>query len=159
MLRLAVIGLRAAGITVIATVHDAVLIEASAQDIDTYVAAAKEIMVAASVAVSGSFPLRVDHRIFRPGQRYFDARGVPMWNRIARWSRSFAPGGADLGRAAGLGRATRLLAPKLPSLPNKEERKRAKRASEGSRAIEDSRPIEGLRPIEGTSSTTRGIEP
>jgi DNA polymerase I-like protein with 3'-5' exonuclease and polymerase domains len=45
MLRLAVIGLRAAGITVIATVHDAVLIEAAAQDIDDHVLAAKEIMV------------------------------------------------------------------------------------------------------------------
>jgi DNA polymerase I-like protein with 3'-5' exonuclease and polymerase domains len=87
MLRLAVIGLRAAGITIIATVHDAVLIEASAQDIDGHVVAAKEVMRAASMVVTGGFPLRVDDRIVRPGQRYSDARGVPMWNRIARWSR------------------------------------------------------------------------
>jgi hypothetical protein len=88
MLRLAVIGLRAANIVVIAVIHDAVLIEASAEDIDAHVAAAKEIMVAASVVVTGSFPLRVDYRIFGSGQRYFDARGVAMWNRIVRWSRS-----------------------------------------------------------------------
>jgi hypothetical protein len=84
LLRLVTIGLRAAGITVVALVHDAVMIEADAQDIDAHVVAAAEIMVAASVAVTGSFPLRVDHRIFRSGERYVDVRGIPMWNKIAR---------------------------------------------------------------------------
>jgi DNA polymerase family A len=87
MLRIAAIGLRAAGITVIATVHDAVMIEADEADIDEHVAVTKAVMVAASEVVTGGLPLRVDHRIFRSGERYFDPRGVAMWNRIVRWSR------------------------------------------------------------------------
>jgi hypothetical protein len=157
MLRLAVIGLRAAGITVIATVHDAVLIEASAQDIDGYVAIAKEIMAAASVVVTGSFPLRVDHRIFRPGERYFDARGVPMWNRIARWSRALT-GGADLVGASDLSRgvhssdlvrakhlSSRSVGP-VGRVPNKEE------SIETIEAIGGIGPTGGIRPITGQRS-------
>jgi hypothetical protein len=88
MLRLAVIGLAAADITVIAVIHDAVMIEAPEAEIEEHVAVARAVMTAASELVTGGFPLRVDHKIFRGGQRFFDPRGVPMWNRIVRWSRS-----------------------------------------------------------------------
>jgi DNA polymerase-1 len=84
MLRLAVIAMHAAGITVIAPVHDAVLIEADEARIDEHVACAKELMVKASSVVTNGFPLRVDTKIFAGGQRYFDRRGAAMWNGVAR---------------------------------------------------------------------------
>jgi DNA polymerase I len=84
MLRLAVIAMNAAGISVIAPVHDAVLIEANEADIAAHVEAAKALMIEASAVVTGGFPLRVDAKVFANGQRYFDARGVAMWNRVAR---------------------------------------------------------------------------
>jgi hypothetical protein len=95
MLRLAVIGLAAAGITVIATVHDAVMIEAPEADIQEHVTAAKAVMVAASEAVTGGLPLRVDAKVYRAGERYSDPRGVPMWNRIVRWAQGLKA--SDLG--------------------------------------------------------------
>jgi hypothetical protein len=88
MLRLAVIGLLAAGVTVVATVHDAVLVESPEQDIEDHVDATRKIMVAASEIVTGGFPLRVDAKVFRGAERFYDPRGVAMWNRIVRWSRS-----------------------------------------------------------------------
>jgi hypothetical protein len=90
LLRLAVVGLRAAGINVAATIHDAVLIEAAVEDIEAHVAAAKAIMVAASEVVTGGFPIQVAHKIFGPGQRYYDPRGTPLWNRIVRFLRAEA---------------------------------------------------------------------
>jgi DNA polymerase I-like protein with 3'-5' exonuclease and polymerase domains len=88
ILRVAIIGLHAAGIQVVAPVHDAVLIEAAAEDIEAHVAAAKEIMEAAARVVTGGFPIRVDKKIFGPGERYYDPRGTPMWNRIVRCLRA-----------------------------------------------------------------------
>ena len=88
MLRLAIIALVAAGISVAAPVHDAVLIEASETDISEHVEITKALMVQASELVTGGFPLRVDAQVFSNGQRYRDKRGVAMWNRVARMLRS-----------------------------------------------------------------------
>jgi DNA polymerase-1 len=56
MLRLAVVAMVAAGISISAPVHDAVLIEAAETDIAEHVAAAKALMVEASSVVTGGFP-------------------------------------------------------------------------------------------------------
>jgi hypothetical protein len=88
LLRLAVIGLHAAGIKIVATVHDAVLIEAAAEDIEAHAAAARAIMMAASEVVTGGFPIRVGRKVFGPGERYYDKRGTPLWNRIVRFLRT-----------------------------------------------------------------------
>jgi hypothetical protein len=65
MLRLAVIAMSAAGISVVAPVHDAVLIEADADVIEDHVEVAKALMVEASSVTTGGFPLRVDAKDFR----------------------------------------------------------------------------------------------
>ena len=84
MLRLATIALVAAGVSISALVHDAVLIEAAERDIAEHIAATKALMVRASEVVTGGFPLRVAAKVFAQGQRYRDKRGIPMWNRVAR---------------------------------------------------------------------------
>jgi DNA polymerase I len=87
MLRLATIALVAAGVSVAALIHDAILIEAAARDIEATVEAAKALMVGASEVVTGGFPLQVSAKVFPHGQRYQDKRGVPMWNRVIRMLR------------------------------------------------------------------------
>ena len=84
MLRLATIALVAAGVSVSALVHDAILIEADERDIDEHVAATKALMGRASEVVTGGFPLRVASKVFTHGHRYRDKRGIPMWNRVVR---------------------------------------------------------------------------
>jgi hypothetical protein len=67
-----------------ATVHDSVLVEVDARDVEDAAREAERIMVAASVAVLGE-PLRVDRRIVLPGQRLLEDGGpTETWNRIWR---------------------------------------------------------------------------
>jgi DNA polymerase I-like protein with 3'-5' exonuclease and polymerase domains len=85
LLRLAVILLDLAGIRIIGLVHDAVVIEAPEAEIEDHVALAKSLMIAASEVVTGGLRIRVDDpKIFRSGERFYDPKGVPMWNRIVR---------------------------------------------------------------------------
>jgi hypothetical protein len=84
MLRLAVIALRADSIDICATVHDAIMVEAAEADIEAVAEHTKRVMNRASEVTTGGFPLRVEAKIFRGGERYRDKRGVPMWNRVAR---------------------------------------------------------------------------
>jgi DNA polymerase I len=84
VLRAAVCALDHAGIAIDATIHDAVLIEADATEIDDAVVVAERLMTHASAAVLGE-PLRVEWTILRPGDRLL-AAGKPTrtWERI--WS-------------------------------------------------------------------------
>jgi DNA polymerase family A len=84
MLRLATIALVAAGVSVSALVHDAILIEAPERDIAGHVEATQALMARAGEVVTGGFPLRVAAKVFTHGHRYRDKRGIPMWNRVAR---------------------------------------------------------------------------
>jgi hypothetical protein len=82
MLRLAIIGLVESGIRVCAPVHDAVLIEAPAAEIDAVVATAQAIMRAASRVVLGGFEVRTDAKIVKFPDRYDEPRGEAMWRKI-----------------------------------------------------------------------------
>ena len=82
MLRLACIMATEAGIKVCAPVHDAILIEAPALEIDAAVARTQEIMATASAKVLGGFMLRSDARIIRYPDRYTDERGAAMWEKL-----------------------------------------------------------------------------
>ena len=88
MLRLATIALVAAGVSVSALVHDAILIEAAERDIAEHVEATKALMGRASEVVTAGFPLRVDAKVFTHEHRYRDKWGIPMWNRVARMLRA-----------------------------------------------------------------------
>jgi hypothetical protein len=84
MLRMAIIGLVKAGITVCAPVHDAVLIEASIDEIDQIVKCAQSIMEDVSRVILDGFTIRTDAKIIRYPDRYSDPRGVEMWEKITQ---------------------------------------------------------------------------
>lgn len=82
MLRLACCLMTEAGISVCAPVHDAVLIEASTDNIDQAVSDAQALMQRASEIVLGGFPLRTEAKIIRYPDRYSDERGTKVWELV-----------------------------------------------------------------------------
>ena len=70
------------GVEVCAPVHDAVLIGAPLDQLDTQVAAMREAMAEASRAVLDGFELRTDAALIRNPGRYRDARGAAMWATV-----------------------------------------------------------------------------
>lgn len=83
ILRLAIILCVEHGIKVIAPVHDAILIEAPINEIETKVKTAQEIMEFASKCVL-DFKINTDVQIFKYPDNFFDSRGKVMWDAI--WS-------------------------------------------------------------------------
>ena len=71
------------GIHVIAPIHDAVLIEADARDINAAVTTAQEAMRWASEQILPGFPLESDVKIVSWPNRYMDEeRGTAFWNLV-----------------------------------------------------------------------------
>jgi len=63
-------------------VHDAILIEAGVGNIGETVEATQSAMAEASRVVLNGFELRSDVKVIRQNERYSDARGETMWNRV-----------------------------------------------------------------------------
>jgi len=84
MLRLACCLATERGVTVCAPVHDALLVEGSADDIDAIVARTQEAMREASAIVLDEFTLRTDAKVVRHPDRYVDDRGRRMWECVWR---------------------------------------------------------------------------
>jgi hypothetical protein len=82
MLRLACCRATEAGIRVCAPVHDALLVEGPADQIEDIVARTQAIMRQASEVVLNGFTLRTEARIIRYPDRYMDERGRVMWDRV-----------------------------------------------------------------------------
>jgi DNA polymerase family A len=82
MLRLACCLATERGIRVCAPVHDAMLVEASEEAIDTVVVQTQAAMEEASALVLPGFPLRTEAKIVRYPERYQDPRGVQMWETV-----------------------------------------------------------------------------
>ena len=82
MLRLACSIATERGIEVCAPVHDALLVEGSAGDIDDVVAATRTAMAEASRAVLDGLEIGTDAEIVRWPDRYADPRGAVMWDRV-----------------------------------------------------------------------------
>jgi hypothetical protein len=77
------------GLTLVAPVHDAVLLESSEDRIEIDVAMMREIMRRASRVVlnpdsAGTIELRTDAKIIRHPGRYTDPRGVELWETVLR---------------------------------------------------------------------------
>jgi hypothetical protein len=72
------------GIDIVATIHDAILIEAAIDDIDQVVAKAQMAMAMASEIILDGFRLRSEAKIIRWPDRYVDKRGREFWNRVIR---------------------------------------------------------------------------
>ena len=82
MMRLAAIFATERGIRVCAPIHDAFLIEAPTDQIETVVAEMQQIMRDASRIVLGGLELRSDVKIIHSPNRYMDERGVKMWTTV-----------------------------------------------------------------------------
>jgi hypothetical protein len=84
MLRLACCLCTEHGIQVCAPVHDALLVEASDEAIESIVAQTQRFMEQASTLVLPGFPLRTEAKIVRYPDRYQDPRGVQLWETVQR---------------------------------------------------------------------------
>jgi DNA polymerase I len=82
MLRLACCLATERGIDVCAPVHDALLIEADARQIDDAVATTRAAMAEASKIVLGGLEVGTDVEIIEWPNRYADDRGQVMWERV-----------------------------------------------------------------------------
>jgi hypothetical protein len=79
LLRLAVCLATERGVRVVATVHDAVMIEAPVDDIDAEVLRTQAAMDEASRIALDGFTLRTDVKVVRSPDRYQDPRGRRFW--------------------------------------------------------------------------------
>jgi hypothetical protein len=82
LLRLACCLATERGIEVCAPVHDAFLICSPLDRLDADVARMREVMAEASRIVLGGFELHTDATVIRYPERYSDARGAVMWDRV-----------------------------------------------------------------------------
>jgi DNA polymerase-1 len=82
MLRLACCLATEQGIEVCAPVHDAVLIVAPLDHLDTEIARMQEAMGEASRVVLDGFELGTDATVVRYPDRYMDERGKTMWDKV-----------------------------------------------------------------------------
>jgi hypothetical protein len=82
MLRLACCLASERGVSIIAPIHDAVMIEAAGWEIDDAVAETQEAMEEASAVILDGFRLRSDAAIVRWPDRYMDGRGREFWGRV-----------------------------------------------------------------------------
>lgn len=82
MLRLACCLATEQGIKVCAPVHDALLIEAPLDGIESTIAQAQQLMAQASALVTNGLVLRIEAKIFCPPHHYHDERGKLMWDTV-----------------------------------------------------------------------------
>jgi hypothetical protein len=83
MMRLACCLATERGITVCAPIHDALMVEGPADEIEGVVSQTQQAMREASELVLPGFPLRTDvPRIVRYPDRYMDERGQAMWETV-----------------------------------------------------------------------------
>ena len=89
ILRIACIEGHRRGLKLCGSVHDAILIESSLEQIDADVALMQEIMRWASRIVLGDHELRTGVDIVRYPDRYSDSRGTEMWEEVLRLLRLY----------------------------------------------------------------------
>lgn len=83
VLRLACDHAHAAGITICLPVHDAILIEADAPDINDAVERTRRAMATASSDVLSGFQLRTEVKVVTHPERFAEPRGRDMWHRVS----------------------------------------------------------------------------
>jgi hypothetical protein len=82
MLRIACCLATERGIAVCCPIHDALLVEASKDEIENVAVSTQAAMAEASRVVLGGFELRSDAKIVRWPDRYMDPRGERMWSVV-----------------------------------------------------------------------------
>jgi DNA polymerase I len=83
MLRLACCLATERGVSVVAPIDDALMVEGPADAIDEIVARSQEVMAEASAVIPCGFRLRSDVVIGRWPDRYMDGRGREFWGRVS----------------------------------------------------------------------------
>jgi DNA polymerase-1 len=84
LLRLAIMLAARKGVRIIATVHDAIMIEARDEEIDEHVRLTIEAMDEACRTVLGDV-IRTEHQIIRSGGRFYDEKGQKLWTVICNF--------------------------------------------------------------------------
>jgi hypothetical protein len=82
MMRLACIFAIEAEVAVCGPVHDALLIEASIEELPHRIALTQQAMEQASAYVLNGFKLRSDVKVVTYPDRYEDPRGIAMWKKV-----------------------------------------------------------------------------
>jgi DNA polymerase-1 len=72
------------GIEIVAPLHDAIMAEGPAGEIEELSRALDQLWGDAAAVVLQGYRLPTDCQIIRPGERYFDDRGAAMWNTVTR---------------------------------------------------------------------------
>jgi DNA polymerase I-like protein with 3'-5' exonuclease and polymerase domains len=107
-LRIAIVMATRRGLRLLAPVHDALLIEAPIERIETDVALVRECMRRASRVIlnataDGELELRTDAKIIRYPERYTDPRGDEIWARVVGLLAEYRNQQATQDREAGYG--------------------------------------------------------
>jgi hypothetical protein len=84
ILHVACIMAESQGLEVCAPVHDAIMIEADADQAEAAAAALDRVMRDASATVLRGYELPSDKQIVHAGQSFFDKRGAEMWGAVSR---------------------------------------------------------------------------
>lgn len=71
-------------IPIIAPVHDAVMVQAAADDAEEVSAALDRVMRDASAVVLRGYELLTDVQVVQTGEHYHDDRGIEMWSTVTR---------------------------------------------------------------------------
>ena len=71
------------GIEIVAPVHDAVMAEGPADQVEELSTALDRVLGDAAAIILRGYRLPTDCQVIRPGERYFDDRGEAMWNTVA----------------------------------------------------------------------------
>jgi DNA polymerase-1 len=79
ILRIAIIALEEAGHSVVAPVHDAVLVEMDEDGWEDELTEIRRIMARAAATVTGGLEIPTDAEITFPGENFLDARGAAFW--------------------------------------------------------------------------------
>jgi DNA polymerase-1 len=82
MMRIAAIAATEAGLEVCAPVHDAFLIAAPVERLDSDVAKMRGLMSRAGRAITGGLDVRTDAEVIWWPDRFRDPRGAAMWDRV-----------------------------------------------------------------------------
>jgi hypothetical protein len=93
MMRLAACLATERGVGVCCPVHDAFLVETSADDIEAETERMRDAMREASELVLPGFPLKTDAKVVRHPDRYSDPRGERMWGAVGRILADLDPAG------------------------------------------------------------------
>lgn len=83
ILRIAVIALEEAGHRVVATIHDAVLVEMDESGWQDELAQIQRLLSNAAKAVAPELEIRTDAEVILPGEHFVDSRGKEFWNLVS----------------------------------------------------------------------------